>query len=214
MQLIFDNLTAVIVSAILLGTVLTVNLRGQESAVEATQFHAAKQQQAALINMVEYDFEDLGSGVPTGEQMIVAYDVDVFGVKEFEFRREFVDNSGEATLASVRYSRVLDGTYETADGATLPRFRILRYVEAEDGSMARSTGDGFPVISFDIELVDDSGEAVATNLNDASSINVSLRTSLPFQAGEQIQYMSWDGAFRPSNLARRGGAAGGVGVGT
>jgi hypothetical protein len=213
MQLIFDHMTAIIVSAILIGVLATVNIRGQKSAVEATQFHAAKMQQNAFIDMLEYDLEDLGSGVPTGEQMVTAYEADAFGIKTFEFRRELVDAAGVPGLASVRYERTQRGSYTTGDGVTVPRFLVRRLVQAEDGSMVSSTSVGYEVTALEIDLLGTDGEAVTTNLNAASSIRVRIESALPFQTGGDLRFTSWDGTFRPSNLARRTDAVGGVGIG-
>lgn len=211
MQLIFDHLTALIVSAILLGVLLTINTRGQESSIEATQFHAAKTTQGALIDMLEYDLEDLGSGVPVGEQMITAFEADGFGLKTFEFRRELANSSGAATIARVRYQRSYAGSYTAGDGVILPRFRIQRLVEAEDGSMTSSTGEGFEVVALEIALLGEDGEGTTNNLNAATTVEVKLTSAFPFRQGDQMQFTSWSGRFRPSNLARRSDAAGGVG---
>lgn len=211
MQLIFDHLTAVIVSAILLGVILTINLRGQESAIEATRYHAAKAQQSALIDMLEYDLEDLGSGVPSGEQMITAFEADDFGIETFEFRRELATASGAATIGRVRYQRSYAGSYTADDGVILPRFRIRRLVEAEDGSMASTTGEGFEVVALEISLLGEDGGGTTDNLNAATTVEVKLTSALPFQEGDKMQFTNWSGRFRPSNLARRSDAVGGVG---
>jgi hypothetical protein len=211
MQLIFDHLTALTVSAILIGVIATINMRGQASSVEATQFHAAKTQQNVLIEMLEYDLEDLGSGVPRGEQMITDYQSDSFGIKVFEFRRELADATGAPHLATVRYERAYVGSY-TAGDVTLPRFRIRRLVQAVDSSMVSTTGSGFDVVALEIDLLGTDGEGASENLNAASSIKVRLKSALPFQTGDEMRFSSWDGVFRPSNLARRSDAAGGVGA--
>lgn len=213
MQLIFDHLTAILVSAILLGVIMTLNVRGQTSAMEATQFHAAKARQSALIDMLEYDLEDLGSGVPAGEEMITEYDADAFGIKVFEFVRELADASGTPTLARVRYERSYEGSYTTGDGVTLPHFRIRRLIETGDGSMVSTTGDGFDVVALAFNLLGPGGETVTSDPNTATSIEVHLRSAFPFKIGDDLKFTSWTGTFRPSNLARRTGGAGSISAG-
>lgn len=215
MQLILDHLNAVLVASILIGVALTLNVRNQESAVEVTQFHAAKAQQSALIDLIEYDLEDLGSGVATGDQMITAYDVDGFGVKAFELRRELVDAEGEAQVVRVRYARTYAGSYTTKEDVIIPYFHIRRFVETENGAMASTTGSGYEVATFDLTLLGPDGNVVTDNLNAATSIRVHLTSALPFQHGNgDVKFTSWEGTFRPANLARRSDAVGGVGVGT
>lgn len=214
MQFIFDNLTAVIVSAIMVGVVFTLNLRSQETAIEAAQYHAAAAKQNALVDLIEYDLEDLGSGVATGDQMITAYERDGLGTKAFEFVRELEDASGGTRLTRVRYERVYAGSHTTEEGVIIPAFKVRRMVEKEDGTLVTTTGDGFEVIYLDFALLGEDGEAVTTNLNAATNIEVQLRSALPFRSGaDRMRFTGWAGTFRPSNLARRSTAAGGVGVG-
>jgi hypothetical protein len=210
MQLIFDNLTAVIVSAIMIGVVLTLNVRSQATAVEATRHYAATTKQNALVDLIEYDLEDLGSGVATGSQMITAYERDALGTKTFEFMRELADASGEIQLARIRYERSYAGSHTTGDSVVIPSFHVRRLVEKEDGTFVSTTGEGFEVVYLDFALLGEDGEAVTSNLDAATNVEVHLRSALPFQDGaDRMRFTSWAGTFRPSNLARRSSAVGG-----
>lgn len=217
MQLIYDNLVAVIVSTLLIIVLMTVKLRTQETSIDATRFHAAKTLQAQFINVIEYDLEELGSGVPTGENMIHKYARDSLGLDCIEFEKEFVDTGGNIRLGRVRYERQPAGSYATSDTTFVPLFRFERLVEAENGSMVSGGGSGESVLRFDLDLLGEDGQPVNDNLNGAESIEIALETAMPFELAGRgsrertaVQRMSWQGQFRPSNLSNRSDESGGV----
>ncbi len=216
MQLIYDNLVAVIVSALLVLVLMTVRLRTQEVAFDATRFHAAKARQAQFIDVIEYDLEELGSGVPTGERMIHSYGKDQHGLDCIEFEKEFQASDGTIRLGRVRYERQPAGSYAAPD-TVLPLFEFERLVESEAGGMVPGGGSGRSVLRLELNLLGEDGQPVEDNLNGAESIEVALESIMPFQLAGQgarertaVQRMNWQGRFRPSNLARRSDGSGGV----
>ncbi len=211
MQLIYDNLVAVLVSALLLTVVMTIKMRTQETAIDATRFHAAKSRQAQFVDLLEYDLEELGSGVPTGEPMIHAYSTDSLGLECIEFEKQFAD--GE--LGRIRYKRWHAGSYVDGD-TTLRLVEFIRLVEATDGSFVYSGGSGRTVLRLDLELLDKDGQPATDNMNGTDRIDVALESVMPFALSGQgarersaVHRMNWQSTFRPSNLARRSDGSGG-----
>ena len=125
MQFIHDHLIATIVGAILLMVLLTLRLEQQRANVEATQFYAVKKQQIALIDMIERDIENVGSGVPLGEPMILQADAE--GLR---FRKELADG----TQAEVAYLREGPAGTVSLNGTEVPVYHVRRIVRDGDGS--------------------------------------------------------------------------------
>lgn len=189
MQFIHDHLIATIVGAILLMVLLTLRLEQQRANVEATQFYAVKKQQIALIDMIERDIENVGSGVPLGEPMILQADAE--GLR---FRKELADG----TQAEVAYLREGPAGTVSLNGTEVPVYHVRRIVrDVNDPSRVDSGGAFESILQFQVRL----HPYDPANLDAARAIEVTLESALP--SGVSVPRSAWTAVFRPANLALR-----------
>lgn len=189
MQFIHDHIIATMVGTILLMVMLSLRFEQQRADIEATQFYATKKQQIALLDVIGRDLENVGAGVPAGEDMILQADAG-----GFRFRKELDDG----TQAEVVYLR--EGPVDTVsvNGSPTPVYDVRRIIrDLSDPNRVDSAGAFGNVLQLQIRL----HPYDAANLDTARAIEVTVESALP--EGVSLPRSAWTAVFRPPNLALR-----------
>ncbi|MEL6615878.1 MAG: hypothetical protein AAFQ43_09075 [Bacteroidota bacterium] len=187
MRVFQDHLITAVAAA---GILLTSSNLQQESArdlLNQTRRQGGQTALAAFADVVSQDVRSIGSGVPTGEPMVLAS-----GEGALSFRGT-ADATGTARTVAYTWAEVTG-----ADGDT--EIRLHRTVDG----VARGQSPALTDLSFD--LLDARG-AETTALDDVRRVRVraELAPSPDDTLAESaaVKRLAWETEFAPSNLARR-----------
>ncbi|MEO0556579.1 MAG: hypothetical protein AAF170_00205 [Bacteroidota bacterium] len=143
MAFIFDHLIAILVGATLLGALLFIQHRGQQSAVENTIRHRAETQTASFLSTLTRDLENartsrqittgLGSWAPDSIGNWGNRAFGIYGTDTHTDRIELVtladpDAGISSGLLAVGYEAVATGDSVTIGGVRQALYRVHRYV--------------------------------------------------------------------------------------
>lgn len=226
MQAILDNLAAVIIGATVLLIVAFTQFKGQEAAVDGTQYYAAKSHLVDFARQLQVDLHSLGAGVPNtaieAGNAFVAYTAsgDTTDVLAF---RTYSDSTAFATKSAadvVCYQRTLTGNTAhvwnpaTATYDEKPTFQLMRRLNPTSAATCTGgtvTGASMSSITeFHVDLRRDDG-TVTTAFADVRQLGVHVRAVSPLGGGttehlggmkQHVDETRWDTVIRPQNLTR------------
>lgn len=214
-QLILYTVVSLVVGVVLF-LMFSVQQRGQEASMDATQYRAAKQGMLNLVEMVEQDFKNVGSYMywdenasrfvaetsePPNETAIRSDGVEREEVENgyhytFEFHAQ-VDSTRPPAV--VRYEWMpMDRVVTLENGTERELYRVERYV---DGDLSGTSEN--MVTSMDVELRPDTTGAANTIFNpeDTRQIDVSITAVSPLGRGKFIEQSIFESAYRPRAMA-------------
>ena len=193
MQVLIDHIAGVIIGGTVILLILAAQLKGSRASIESTQYYATKKGLFSLVESIERDFSNIGSGVPFGG--VVIDTLDTLGtVKAFAFRAR--SSQGDPAPHLFRYEWTEDGTEYLADGPT-PTYKVERKI---DGAVTgQSSG---MVISMRIDLLKGDSTNVGTTYSDTRQVNVHVTAISPIGVKKDFEQSRWSKAFRPANLTR------------
>lgn len=178
MQLIFDNLVAVMIASVLFLILVGVNQRSRLAAIESSNYYALKQQELNFVDMLKRDMQNVTSLQSTKEDPAT-----------LEFRFQARTDPSDTTRRTVVYRRV----YLTKrDGDSL--YQVRRFVEGMGDGGSMST-----IVTWQIVGQNDEGVPVSDVAN-ARQVFVRFEALNPFEAGETIDKSRWEATFRPPLL--------------
>lgn len=181
MQLIFDNIVAVLVSTTLLVILLLVSQRGQENAVDETNFASLRAQQLAWVQTLQRDM----AGLYRVETVTESAD------STFAFWTRLADSSDTIRVAYRRYK------VGQRDGADL--FQVRRYESQSEVSIVppKMSGGSMPTItSWEIVGLNRAGNQPEAP-PDVRQIRVRFEAMMPFSSGNDLVRRPWEGTFFP-----------------
>ncbi len=192
MQLIFDHSVAFLLAAAIVFTLAGLALRGQNAAIESTQYYDARANSHALIELLEQDLLNLGGGI---------FDINVLpNVLSFPAGQKFsfvtLKNHASADTHRVEYKWEQVGTVALRD-TVKSTYRVTRTAGG-----TKSTFDG--VTEFNVTLRDRflAPVTVAANVGHTRRIDVTLAIVSGLGVSETVEETHWNSAFRPLNLQR------------
>ena len=195
MQFLLDHLASVVITGILLLAILATQFRGQQASVDAVQFYDAKTRLLSLVQMIERDFTNIGSGVDSVKFAITELDT-VSVPAEFTFLAR--TDSTDSAAHTVTYQWEEEGDVTLKDKTTIPTYTVRRII---DGSISgTSTG---AVTNFRIDLFTADSFIVAANYAATRFINVSVKSVSTLGTVAQVEQSAWNKSFRPVNLTRK-----------
>lgn len=203
MYFIFDHLNAIIVSAVLVFILAWVMFQMQETNMETT-LHRQKQTQALdLIEMLERDLRNVGSGVDLTDDMILAYQWDEDN-RYLEFL-SISDTSEAATVEQIRYELESSDSLMVVDQGVsqrVPAYTLHRKVFS--GGSYITTGSSQPMITeLSVSLLDADSTPVTVALNATRIIEVQLKVASNLDTDEGMPVTVWETRFRPVSLFLR-----------
>lgn len=178
MQLILDNIVAVMIAGVLFLILVAVNHRSRLAAVETSNYYALKQQELSFVEMLKRDMQNV---------------TDLHSITEdpmtLEFKFKARTDPADTTRKSVTYRRVSKGVQE---GVSV--YQVQRIVNGSFDGGSMST-----VASWQIVAQNEEGVQVSDVAN-AQQIYVRFEALNPFQEGETIDKSRWEATFRPPLL--------------
>lgn len=169
MAFIFDHLTAVLVGATLLGGLFLLQVRGQQTAIEAAQRYRVQTQTASFAQVVERDVEN----IRTQAQAEAAFEHYRFTLRQatgtdgtvYTAQAAFVtlrDPALGAASPAVLVSYDVQPTGRTLDvgGQLRPTYRVWRRVYDGSGSALVEEGGAEDVVDFDLTALMNDGSEI------------------------------------------------------
>lgn len=207
-QMIYAAVAAVIAGLVLL-SMYRVQIRGQETAVDAVQYRASKKNVLSMVEMIERDFNDLGSymrknggtfeGVALDPQDVLQpgwYDsTSVAG--GYQVWLQFLSQIDSMQVpVTIRYEwEPVDGETVTLNNGTVRQiYEVRRY---EDGTL---TTNSRLFTAFNITPLTDESLPIMINLHDARRFTVQMRTLSPLGKAQTVEESMFDATYRPVAL--------------
>ena len=196
MQFLIDHITSIVIGAVLILIVAGVQLRGQNSSVDATQYSAAKTRLLDLAQMMERDFSNIGAGVSTAAMASAIQTFDTLSsTRVFAFYGRVDQADPDSHL--IRYEWVPTDSVTLKNSQVVTTYQITRLV---DGAY---TASSLPTVTqVRIDLMDADSNAVGGMYSNTRFVSVDITAVSPLGVGDEIEQPRWQRIFRPANLTR------------
>jgi len=206
MHAIIDHIAAVIIGATILLVLAVMSLKTQDGTIEALQVNLGKSELRQLIDQIEQDFNNMGSGMTYPNEDYANRTIRTFGTASGWTTLTFYglqdDDAATPDTVLVTYRWRQNGTAVLADGTTTVDLTEVQRV------MPSGTTDSYHnVTGFTITLTDKTFATVPTgsaNLHDARYLDIDLSMISPLGAEGLLQETRWSKQFRPINLNPEG----------
>jgi hypothetical protein len=201
MPAMIDHIAAVVIGAAILLMVFGLTMRTNDSALGATQVDLAKAELRTLVDIVEQDLVNMGSGMArpnaSADERVI---------------REYSSNGSQMVLrftglpgigigldpVEFIYRWEEDGVVVFPDGTSVTTFVLEREVDGVIATFER-------LVDLSVALLDHENAVVpigslASELRRVRSINISLGVVSPAGPDNVIQQSRWTKSFTPINL--------------
>lgn len=187
-----DHIIAGIVGSIVLLLIVSIQHRGHEANIEAGLFYANRAQTLSLIEMIERDFPNIGSGVEPGTQpMLVDYEWSETQ-RYFEFFAT-VDSAAAAPIERIRYEAVA-AQAEACTQAQVDCFEVQRLVWNGTGFVV--SGRSQPTLTdFEIRLF-----PTPDALDAVREVEVRFAALSPLGEDQITRRTTWQTRYSPFSL--------------
>lgn len=188
MQLILDNLVALLVGTVVLVILLALTTGWSTETRDRTRAYTTREMQRSLAEMFERDVFNIGANVPVGDPMLVENSDSVFSF------HGAVNGSGAARLIEYRLvsHSVSDSTY-----------KIERWVDG-----VYTGGSAGLLKSFEVDLLSENDVPVTTApYSAARKVVIRFQSALPYASEIEserasLRQMNWESVYQPALLAR------------
>lgn len=207
MQVMIENVAAVVIGVTILFAVFAMAARSNDGAVEAVQVDMGKTELRLLVDALEQDVNNMGSGMPSpnagGANRVIRTYAQAGGVTTLSFL-SLLDDTATPNPSEVEYQWEQDGTVTFPDGTTTPAYEVRRTV----GGVTTTFGEA---TDFNVTLYKDSPitgiDPVPVNSDPDSLalvryVDVSLGVVAPGGGEDLLQRSQWAKRYRPINLDR------------
>lgn len=205
MQAMIDHVAAFVIGAVILFAVFALSAKSNDSAIEAVQVDLGKTELRLLVDALEQDFNNIGSGMANpnlnGANRVVRTYADSSGYTKLTFLA-IQNDTGTPTPAAVTYRWRPNGTVTFPDGTTAPAVEVTRESGGATTSFGRAT-------EFTLSLFKDSPVlgivpvpkgSVPDSLALVRYVDVSVGLVAPAGTDDLVQRTQWAKRFRPVNL--------------
>ena len=202
MQAVFDHLTAIVISIVIFGVLVAMQVRVQESQIDATRHYANRTHLVSFIDFLERDLPNIGAGVDPADPMILDYSWS--GSNKFIEFQAIVDTAATAPVEQIKYELVPTQTVDVGIDGTIDMvqcYELRRFVYDPIAMLYELDGKSQELLTdFEIELLDASGSPIGADLNDTRMIQVRIGALSPLGPDQIIQRTRWQTLFLPINL--------------
>ena len=208
MQSWIDHIAAAVIGASILLILAALSMRTQDSTVEAAQVALGKAELRSLIDIIEQDFNNMGSGMTFPNENAANRVITHFGagtsadagytVLQFYALQ---NNTGTPDTVLVKYRWRQQGTVTLPNGSTVDAFEVERS-DAGGGTAPYTNVTGFSLALRTKEFA--AIPAGSINLHDARYVDVNLAMVSPIGVEGLIEQTRWTKQFRPLNLNPEG----------
>jgi hypothetical protein len=194
MQFLLDHIAAVVISGIILLVIIATQYRGQQTNIDATQFYDSRIRLLDMVQSVERDFTNMGSGVDSVQYAISSFDTLSSPATISFFART---DSTDFNPHTVTYQWESTDSLTLKDKTKIPTYTVKRLI---DGNMSgQSVG---AITGFRVDLLTRDSLAVNANFKDVRFVNVLLRVASTLGTNAQVEETNWRKQFRPMNMTR------------
>ena len=185
MQLIYDNIVASMIGAMVLLIMVAANHQTRLASAEATSYYMLQQQMLNFTATVQRDMQNVSSVNMVAEEDSV-----------FSFRAQVTPADTSKRL--IEYRRQVTGTRHDDEGNLVTLYQIVRFVDgnAAGGSIATIT-------DWIVQVLNEEGNA-ATDVADARQVAVAVGATMPIEVkalrGQTVDATEWQATFRPTLL--------------
>lgn len=195
MQAMIDHTAAVVIGATILLILFALSTRSNDSSVEALQVDLAKTEIRLLVDVVEQDFNNIGSGLGKPNGAISTF-VDSSDYTVLRFRA--LTDTATATPATITYRWRPEGTTYLPDGTPVATYEVERRAKGTTIFFDNAT-------AFDIKLRKDRLDLVppgspADSLAVVRYADVEIAMIPPIGTEGVLEQTRWTKRFRPINL--------------
>ena len=176
MQIIFDNLIATMVGALIFMILVAVNHRSQMTTVEASTFYALNSQSMNFVFTLQRDMQGMSS-------------VETITEEDSTFTFFAQTDFADTTKQRIEYRRTRVGQRDTLD-----LYQIQRYV---DGIFAG--GSAGTLVDWEVVARNAQGGAIL-NTADARQVFVRFEATIPVERQVEVGNTEWESTFRPPLL--------------
>lgn len=186
MQLILDNLTALLVTSTLLVILLVVHQRNQSVQIQETNHSALRKHQVNFVQTLQRD---------------------ISGIYRLETTEEQPDSTFSfwtRLASSTDTVRVVYKRRKVGERAGVDLYQVLRY-ESSGVSFITSNHDGGSIPSltdWNIVALNRDGNP-PEGADDARQVHVRFEALAPFEGGEELVRRPWEATFYPAMLNGR-----------
>lgn len=194
MQLIFDNLIALLVGTVVLVILLGLTTDWTTENRDRTRQHMTREQQRVLAEMFERDVLNIGANVPVGDPILVANTDSLFSFYGA------VNGSGVARLIEYKLKAEMQ-----ADSTTL--YRIDRHIDGAYSGGTQAVLNWFEVKLLKPDPSDPTKDVLATDpsFSDARKVKIRFQATLPYKSNNEdasLRVTNWETIYQPSLLNR------------
>ena len=194
MQFLLDHIAAVLITSILLLVIMATQFAGQQTNIDATQYYDAKIRLLDLVQSVERDFTNIGSGLDS-----VKFAIQEFDTVSVPARITFAARTDSTIPGSqlVTYQWEETGSVRLKDQSTIPTYTVQRLI---DGAISGTSAGA--ITGFRVDLLRADSISITTNFEDMRLVNVIMSTASTLGTNEQVEQSRWRKQFRPMNMTR------------
>ena len=202
MQALIDHAAAVVIGAAILFMLFALNTRSNDSTVEATQVDLAKTELRLLVDLMEQDFTNMGSGLPNpntsaATSVITSYST-VSGYDVLEFSG-LQNDTGTPDPVVFTYRWRQQGTAALPDGSTVNTFEVERSTAGGPTThLDKVTGFSLTLRDEDLAMVPLG--STTDELALVRYLDVAFGMVPPIGIEALLQQTRWAKRFRPINL--------------
>lgn len=195
------RLAVAVVGFLGLAALTSTLLRGERTTADVVQTHRAKSNVFAMVQNLELDFRNMGSGAAPGSTF-PSTPLDTLSCNtianvpcHFRFYARVDSSSPRPSLIEYRW-QIADTVAVDADGPNVELYEVTRLVDEQ----LRTAMDR--VTSFRLAFHDRNGLRTNT-LNTARRVDVDLQALVPTTSGSNhSEEVAWRQTFTPANLTR------------
>ena len=196
MQLILDNINAVMVGGVVLLIMAAMSLNTSEVQIDGARYYAGRLHSSELTQILERDIRNIGMGVDTSQAKIISYEWTKTN-RVFEFR-SVADTTHTAPTRQVKYELVPSKVLIT-DTDSVQCYQLNRYT-MHSGSYMIDGQSLDTITDLNIQLLESDGSAVGSDLKETRFVDVSLAAISPLGEDAAVRRFRWHTRFRPINL--------------
>lgn len=199
MQAMIDHTAAVIIGGSILFILAALSLRSQASTIEATQVDLAKTELRSLIDLVEQDFNNMGSGMTYPNENTPNRVIRTFGTASGYTAMSFYsleDPIGLPDTVLVTYRWRQQGSVTLPDGTSTEAYEVQREVGSTTARFEKVTAFSIDLTRKDFTPI----PLEATDLEEARYIDIEIAMVSPVGVEALLEQTRWSKQFRPMNL--------------
>ena len=207
MHVMIDHVAAVIVGAVVLIAVIAMMATSNEGAVGAVQVDMGKTELRALVDALEQDLNNMGSGMASpnanaANAVVASYVQSAAGRTTLRFWSLQDDAASNAAPDTVTYHWLQSGTVTFTDGTSTPGYVVTRSQGGAHSRLGTTT-------AFSVKLLKDSPvlgitEVPLGSIPDSLAlvryVDVAVGLASPAGGEDLVQRTQWTKRFRPINL--------------